>query len=181
MNITTMTNKFGLIVLIIIFLIIYSYFSTNKLTNDILPPENYTEDEIIIGSLGGYHILNDISFQDKALHYRISLHTNLNRSTTLDEIIITPYTIIKQIISNDEEYQIKITLSDTQTFDLSREPITEIFKNEKMIINQGPIIEINTLKPVDNSIINIFISLNKKVKFKVDKDNTGTIFVDILK
>ena len=181
MNKIVTINKFGLIVLIIIFLILYSYFNTNKLTNDTLQPENHIEDEITIGSLGGYHILNDISFQDESLHYKIGLHTSLNRPTTLDETIITPYTIIKQIVGDNEEYQIKITLSDTQTFDPSREPIAEIFKNEKMAINQGPITEISTLKSVDNSIIDIFIGLNKQVKFKVSKNNTGTIFIDILK
>lgn len=180
MNKIVTINKFGLIVLIIIFLILYSYFSTNKLTNDTLQPKNYIEDEITIGSLGGYHILNDISFQDELLHYKIGLHTSLNRPTTLDETIITPYTIIKQI-TDDKKYQIKITLSDTQTFDPSQEFATEIFKKEKMVINQGPITEISTLKSVNNSMIDIFIGLNKQVKFKVSKNNTGTIFIDILK
>ena len=180
MNKIVTTNKFGLIVLIIIFLILYSYFSTNKLTNDTLQPKNYIEDEITIGNLGGYHILNDISFQDELLHYKIGLHTSLNRPTTLDETIITPYTIIKHT-ADDKKYQIKITLSDTQTFDPSQEFATEIFKKEKMVINQGPITEISTLKSVNNSMIDIFIGLNKQVKFKVSKNNTGTIFIDILK
>ena len=164
------TNKFGLIALVILFIIIYSYFSINQLTGDIFQPKNYVEDEAIIGNLGGYHILDNISFNNELTYYRINLCTNLNRSTTLDETIITPYTVATQIISTDGKYQLKVTLSDTQ-----------VSENQKTLINEGPIIEINTLKSTDDSTTDILIDLNEKVKFGINKDTTGTIFIDILK
>ncbi len=181
MNKTAITNKFGLIALVIIFIIIYSYFSTNKLTNNILQTQNYTENKATIGSLGGYHLLDDISFKDESSYFRISIHTSLNRNTTLDETIITPYAIATQNIGDNKQYQIKVSLSDTRTFDLSYDPALEIFKKNNIVVNSWPITEINTQNPHDDSTIDVLIGLNKKVKFKVSKNNTGTIFIDILK
>ena len=42
------------------------------------------------------------------------------------------YATAKQMLDDDGNYQIKLSLSDTRTFDLSQNPVTEIFKN-KMI------------------------------------------------
>ena len=191
-------NKFGLVALTVLFLVIYGYFSVTDLVDKSAIPENQilTGDKIAIGSLGGFHFLEDITYSDELTHYRIALHTYLNRSTTIDESIIVPYTKIQQIdaeepifIDGDLKsttdlgiYRIQVLMSDTRTFDLSGEEVVEIFKGkQKMVINRDPITEIHLVQPPDDSIVQIIIGLNRKTKLYASSDNTGTIFIDILK
>ncbi len=191
-------NKFGLVALTVLFLVIYGYFSVNNLIDKSTIPENQilTGDEMVVGNLGGFHFLEDITYSDELTHYRIALHTYLNRSTTIDESIIVPYTKIQQI--NAEEpifidgdfksttdlgiYRIQVLMSDTRTFDLSELEIIEIFKGEqKTIINRDPITEIHLVKSSADSTTQIIIGLNRKTKLYASSNNTGTIFIDILK
>src|SRR4030042_3182612 len=124
-------NRFGLIALTIIFLLLYGYFSMSdpllapsQQTNQFLPTETPTT----IGSLGGFHILEDITNSDERTYYRVAIQTRLNRSTVIDNSIITPKTDV-ELVPADEEiliegrltdttdlgpYRIQATLSDTQ-------------------------------------------------------------------
>jgi len=191
-------NKLGLVALTVLFLAIYGYFSVTNLIGKSTIPEKQTltKDEITIGDLGGFHFLEDITYSNELTHYRIALHTYLNRSTTIDESIVVPYTKIQQI--NAEEpifidgdiksttdlgiYRIQVFMSDTRTFDLSGSEAIEIFKGKKeTIINQDPITEIHLIQPLDDSITQIIIGLNRKTKIYASSDNAGTIFIDILK
>lgn len=192
-------NKFGLVALTIIFLLLYGYFSAfNSPLKTPVSNDHSTllaDNSIVLGNLGGFHLLEDISYSDERTYHRIAIHTRLNRSTIIDETIITPYTKIQQVLATKKtfidgnyqdttnlgDYRIQITLSDTRTFDLSQDPITEVFSNKKISINKNPITEIHTIKVPDDSTIQILIGLTKKVRLHISNDNTGIIFVDILK
>lgn len=193
-------NKFGLVTLTIVFLLLYGYFNAVGLLFKTMERGNQdgntSADSVMLGDLGGFHLLENITYSNERTYYRIAIYTRLNRPTVIDESIATPYTKIEQLPANESifldgqyrgtqsmgDYRIQVSLSDTRTFDLSGTEAIEIFKGDKRtIINQDPITEVRLVQPPDDAMVQIVIGLSQKAKFRSSSNDTGTIFIDILK
>jgi len=196
MNKISFNTKFGLIALIILFLIIYGFFSIDKLSNNLMSGSGGNSDkEFTVGELGGFHKLDDITVTNENTYYRVSLHTSLNRSTTIDQTIITPYAKVKQLpntleLSTVAEYQdiselgdyiIQATLSDTSVFGSTHTTDSSWPIDKNIAVNKDPVTEIVTIPGLDESITYVLIGLTQESRFHVSHDKSGTIFVDILK
>lgn len=193
------STKIGLAALTIIFLILYGYFSTLGKPPAMAPtPANqgFKMDKIILGNLGGFHILKNIDYSDEGQFYRLIIATELNRSTASPEDITIPYTAITEtenlnldaktpaannssVISSP--YQIRINLSDTQVADIPKDRPLAIFEEINTKTDQPKLIqEVRVTESKDEGVV-VVISLTKKSLFRATADNSGTIVLDILK
>jgi len=192
-------NRFGLIALIIIFLMLYGYFSTLGLSGNLssLAPAIEAEDgSVTLGSLGGAHLLRGITYTDEQTYYRVAIDTRLNRPSVIEHEIITPHARVQQVdnatpIVVDGEsrtlpslgaWRIQVDLSDTRTTELDGGEVVPVFVGpDIMRIAQDPLTEIRLNYDPDGSAVQVLIGLTNKSIFRADDNGAGTIFVDILK
>ncbi len=151
-----------------------------------------------VGSLGGYHLLQDLTWSKRDGFYRIVIKTSLNRGSILESQIETPYTEVIPEMKDDTilfgdgertipelgDYHLVVNLSDTRRFDLGGETAEPTFTGlDKQSINEGSITEIQLHQPPDDSLQQVLVGLNRPAPFRLhtDPSNAGIVWLDILK
>jgi len=185
------TTKIGLAALTIIFLLLYGYFSTlGKPLNTQFDPasQGFADSKIILGNLGGFHILKNINYSDETTFHRLIIETELNRSTASPENITIPYTVFAEAVSDTlktpettDQYQIKVMLSDTQVANIPQDKPLAIFESTNPDPNQPKLIQEIRVKENKDETSEILIQLTKKSLFRATADNSGALVLDILK
>lgn len=193
----TAPRRFGLVALIIIFLILYGYFSTlgQPVSLQSTPPVP-NGDLVTIGDLGGSHLLQNLTYSDERTYYRIRIETRLNRPSIIADEIVTPKTRVRQV-SNTEpiivngqertlttlgEWRIQADLSDTRTTELDGDELVPVFVGPDVLrVNEAPLTEIRLNYDPDGSTVQVLIGLSEQSIFRVDDDGAGAIYIDILK
>ena len=181
------TTKIGLAALTIIFLLLYGYFSTlGKPSNLIFDPvgQGFANNEIILGNLGGFHIVKNIEYSDENQFHRLVIDTELNRSTASPEDISIPYTVIKEITdvaAVAPSYQIKIKLSDSTIENIPQDRPLAIMPTAPDSSEPAQLIQEVRINETSDEAAEIVISLTKSTRFRAAADNSGAIVLDILK
>ncbi|MBU2464697.1 MAG: hypothetical protein KJ844_11530 [Candidatus Edwardsbacteria bacterium] len=181
----------GVLILLAVFVAVYTIVT--NLNNE----QRFQFVRQSVGTLGGYHLLQDIRWDDQGSFYRVSFKTDLNRDSILESQIKTPYTEVipetkddpilfgdgERLLPELGDYHLVVNLSDTRQFDLSGDTAEPVFEgSEQQIINEGSITEIRVHQPPDDSLQQVLIGLNRPAPFRlhVDPNNTGIVWLDIL-
>ncbi|MFA5967473.1 MAG: hypothetical protein WC805_03110 [Patescibacteria group bacterium] len=181
------STKIGLAALTIIFLLLYGYFSTlGKPSNQIFDPiiQGFANNEIVLGNLGGFHIIKNINYSDENQFHRLIIDTELNRSTASPEDITIPYTVIQEITDATAvtpSYQMKIKLSDSTIENIPQDRPLAIFPTTLDSSEPAQLIQEVRVNQISDENAEITISLTKSTRFRAIADNSGAIILDILK
>lgn len=156
-------------------------------------PDKWDSETKTVGQIGGYHWLSDIKHEPQTDFNRIAIYTSLNRVSPLETEINTPYiqAELKNSVDDDSiattesgPYHLLLTLADTDIVDLNTTPPQLVFVGEeRQLIEQDNLNDIWLYKPQDDSTYQIVVGLDEPVKFRlqVNPDDTGIVWLDILK
>lgn len=183
----------GIVILLLIFGSVYMLVTDFNNKSDIFDTKNKT-----IGELGGFHLLTDVMYENTDDYWRIALNTTMNRTSSLNDSINTPYIEVQlkevstPVLFGDGEktipelgsHYLLVNLSDTRVFDLSESQAKFVFVgDDRQLINQDNINEVRLHQPPDDSLYQILIGVDEAVDFRLlkNEEDTGIVWIDILK
>ncbi|MFH0905274.1 MAG: hypothetical protein V1826_00945 [bacterium] len=185
---------FAVIVLVAIFWVAYA------LVGNFAPGQtDFKNTPQTIGNVGGFHLLHQVTVEDQAKWYRLTITTQMNRESAIASEIATPLTTAKledqdQTVQADPTntitldklgaYHLTVTLGDTSQTDAEAQPPEPVFVGpDRQTINRGPMTGLRVIRRVDDGQQIIVLGLTKSVLYRLQSspDDPGVIWLDILK
>ena len=166
----------GMLILLALFVSVYTVamnWSKSRSTQD-----EFTSDPQTVGSLGGFHLLDDIKIEasPNTDFTRIMILTHLNRGTTL-EGLDTPQAQVTL-----DENLLKLKLSDTAFSSDSQNEY--LIQHHSIPVNYPSHAQQVTLtQPNNQDVQRVEIRLDQTARYRLqaNPDDPGVIWVDILK
>jgi len=158
-------------------------------------PSGFSDQKQEVGSVGGFHLVDKVTFEDKGEFVRFFVPSQLNREGVTTENLVTPLSRAR-IMKNTEpseireikpaafsdlgNYRIELVLTDSR---INKEGVSGNGQNEKeSAVNLGAVNKWRLWQSSDNSTLVLLIGLDKKTKFRLQADSAdpGIVLLDIL-
>lgn len=172
----------GVLVLVAVLLITTNVVKQSSTTTG-EAPGGFSTNEQFVGQVGGVHYLRNGVFTDEGNFYRLEIETQLNRASTLEDSIATPYTTAT-VAKQGSRSILTLKVLDTTRMYAEEGRYEDIYTGVNgAVTTTPPIIKVNVAESTEEGQqIQIEVPTTElKYKLQVSPQNPSHIWVDILK
>lgn len=182
-------NKFGLVTLTIVFILLYGYMNAFDGPANTIEEKDFKEQLVLDETC---HFLADVEYSEEDDYYRVSILVKINKNSLSSNSDLVPQIDVQQLARLNmpevygpwvdvEDYCIKISMANTAAVRITDEGIVGGLMDSKNIQVRNSLITDIDLIAIQESTSDVLIGLNEEVEYRISDNKSGIIFIDILK
>ena len=183
----TILPVLSIIGLLIVFAVTYNIakqLGPKQQADQTAAPTGFTTEQLTVGEVGGSHYLRGSKLEDKGGFMRLTVETQLNRPSLIEDDISTPLTTAKLVKEAGKHY-VLIDLADTTNIYMEEGRKEDLYAGLRgAIVNYPPITELEVLPATESGQqLKLWIDQEapKGIRLSANPENTGNLWLDILR